>query len=88
MLRADGPWQLDFSPVHKEIARIVTGDAQAMQMGCWAMSIDKETISAPVQLKNADCHACGWVGTAEVHFKIEGHEAVPVTAKFKPEKDQ
>ena len=84
VLRADGPWLLDFAPVRKAIARIVPANAQAPQIGCWAMSIEKETISAPVQEKNAECHACGWMGYAEVTFRIEGHSAVPVTAKFEP----
>ncbi len=82
VLRQDGPWLLDFTPVRNAIARVVPANAAAMQMGCWAMSIEKQTISAPVQEKNADCHACGWLGHADVKFKIERHQAVPVTVKF------
>jgi hypothetical protein len=82
VLQPDGPWLLDFTPVRKEIAKISPPNAGAAQIGCWALNIEKLEVRTPVQDKSAECHACGWLGTAIVHFKIDGHSAVPVSSSF------
>lgn len=82
VLEPEGPWLLDFTPVHLEIAKLIPPDAIAPQMGCWALSMEEAEVKSLVQLKSAECHACGYVGTAVVHFKVEGHRAVPVSSHF------
>ena len=82
ILDAGMPWLLDFTAVHQEIERIIPPETAAPQMGCWALSIEKAEVRSPIQLKNAECHACGYIGTAVVRFKIEGHRAVPVSSSF------
>lgn len=84
VLRPDGPWLLDFSPVQKKIASISPPNARASQIGCWALSIEKLEVNAPIQDEGADCHACGWIGEAVVHFKIDNNHAVPVSSHFEP----
>jgi len=85
VLRRDGPWLLDFSPVRKTIASISPPNATAPQIGCWALSIEKLEVNAPVQKNDAKCHACEWLGTAIVDFRIETNRAVPVSSRFKAE---
>jgi len=82
VLQADGPWLLDFTAVHQEIARVIPRDATAPQTGCWALSIDNAEVRSAIQLKGAECRACGYVGTAFVHFKVKDHRAVPVSSSF------
>jgi hypothetical protein len=82
VLRPDGPWLLDFTAVHQEIDRVIPRDATAPQTGCWALSIDNAEVRSPIQLKGAECRACGYVGTAVVHFKVKDHGAVPVSSSF------
>lgn len=82
VLQPEGPWLLDFTAVHQEIERLIPRDATAPQTGCWALSIDKAEVRSPIQLKGAECHACGYIGTAVVNFKIDGHRAVPGIASF------
>lgn len=82
VLEPEGPWLLDFAAVHREIARLIPKDATAPQTGCWALSMEKTEVRSPIQLKNAECHACGYIGTAVVHFKVEAHRAVPVSSSF------
>ena len=81
-LDAEGPWLLDFTAIHEEIDKIIPPDATAPQIGCWALSIEKAEVKSPIQLNGAECHACGYIGTAVVHFKIEGHRVVPVSSSF------
>ena len=83
VLDAEGPWLLDFTAVHQDIERLIPPDAIVPQMDCWALSIEKAEVRSPVQLKNAECHACGYIGTAVVSFRIEGHRAVPLSSSFK-----
>lgn len=82
VLEPEGPWLLDFTAVHREIAKLIPQDAAAPQIGCWALSMEKAEVRSPIQLKNALCHACDYVGEAVVHFKVEGHRAVPVSSSF------
>ena len=82
VLEPAGPWLLDFTAVHLEIAKLIPPEATAPQMGCWALSMDEAEVRSPIQLKSAECHACGYLGTAVVHFKVEGHRAVPVSSSF------
>jgi hypothetical protein len=78
VLQPDAPWLLDLKPVHDEIGRVMPENSTAVQMGCWALSLDKGEVRSPIQDADAKCRACGLLGTAIVNFKIEGHRAVPV----------
>jgi hypothetical protein len=83
VLDAEGPWLLDFTAVHRDLEKLILPDAIVPQTGCWALSIQNGEVRSPVQLKNAECHACGYIGTAVVSFRIEGHSAVPLSSSFK-----
>lgn len=82
VLEPEGPWLLDFTDVYQEIAKLTPPDATATQTGCWALSMEKAEVRSPIQLKNAECRVCGYVGTAVVHFKVEGHRVLPVSPSF------
>jgi hypothetical protein len=85
VLQTDGPWLLDFTPVHEAISKLMPEHSVAMQMGCWALSLDKTEVRSPIQDAAAKCHVYGLLGTAVVDFKIDGHRAVPVKAFFQRE---
>ena len=80
-----GPWLLDFTAVDHAIQKLTPADATATQTRCWALSMEKLEVRSPVQRKDAECRACGWLGTAVVHFSIDGHRAVPVSSMFERE---
>lgn len=84
VLEPEGPSLLDFTDVYQEIAKLIPPDSAPLQIGCWALSMEKAEVRSPVQLKSSACHACGYVGTAVVHFQVEGHRAVPVSSSFDP----
>jgi hypothetical protein len=47
--------------------------------------IDKLLVSSPVRKKHPDCEACGDVGTATVHFRLDGNRAIPTSSSFVPD---
>lgn len=81
-----GPWLIDFDPVVKEIARRAPAGMVARQTGCYTLSMEKLQMGSPLQAKSATCNTCT-LGTLVVHFKIDGHTAVPVSSSFVAEKD-
>jgi hypothetical protein len=82
-LEPAGPSLIDFSAVQKEVEKVVPPDALALGKRCSGLAIDKLLLSSTVQRKNA-CHSCDYLGTAEVHFRLDGNRAVPVSSSFMP----
>lgn len=87
VLEPEGPWLLDFTTVAEEIAKLIPPDATAVQTGCWGLSMEKAEVRSPIQLKNAQCHACDYLGWVTVRFRLDGHRAVPVESRFEPGQD-
>jgi hypothetical protein len=84
ILEAAGPSLIDFTAVQKQVKKLVPSDAVALDTRCNALALDKLLVSSPVQKKNA-CHSCDYLGTAEVHFRLDGNQAIPVSSSFVPE---
>lgn len=86
ILESAGPSLIDFSAVQKEVEKVIPRDAVAMETRCDALLMDKLLVTSPVQEKNNVCHSCGYLGTAEVHFRLDGNRAIPVSSLFVPDK--
>jgi len=84
VLEPAGPQLIDFSAVHAELKRVVPPDAAPDDRGCDALAMDKLLVSSPVRSKHPDCETCGYVGTATVHFRLDGNRAIPVSSSFVP----
>lgn len=82
VLEPEGPWLLNFAAVDEEIAKLIPPDATAVQTGCWALSMENAEVRTPIQLKNARCHACDYLGWVTVRFRLDGHRAVPLSSSF------
>jgi len=79
---AGGPTQLDFSAVWREIEEHIPADAR-YSWHCYALHLDRQTIESRVQSSDANCHACGGLGTVAVKFRLEGWHAKPVSVEFR-----
>src|SRR5258708_25347686 len=87
VLSSSGPQLIDFSAVDKEIAKLTPPDTSVRQNRCWALSMEKFEVSAPIQRYDTPCTRSN-LGSAVVHFKLDGHRAVPVSSfvvPYKPE---
>lgn len=79
----EGPRLIDFSAVDNEIKRLTPPNALSRETRCWALSMQKLEVRAAIQEKDAPCTRCD-LGTAVVHFRLDGHRAIPVSSSFEP----
>lgn len=79
----DGPRLIDLSAVDNEIKRLTPPDALCRESRCWALSMENLEVRAAIQQKDARCTRCD-LGTAVVHFRLDGHRAIPVSSSFEP----
>lgn len=85
VLQAAGPLLIDFSAVQKELERVIPSDAVALDTRCDALAMDRLVVRSSVQRRNPECRACDHLGTAEVHFRLDGNRAIPVSSSFVPQ---
>ena len=86
-LEASGPALIDFSAVQKQIQKVIPPDAVALEVRCDGLAMDKLLVSSPVLKKNASSSRDS-LGKVEVHFKLDGDRAIPVSSSFMPEEAQ
>jgi hypothetical protein len=82
-----GPHPVDFSPVYKAIGN-QTPKNSTFTTGCWTIDLDKREIHTGVQKIDAECHACGQLGTATADFEMIHGVANPTKVEFSPDSDQ
>jgi len=80
---SSGAHQIDFSPVRSAMADRVPPGAK-FRTGCTNLDIGREEIGAAVQKRDAECHACGWIGELTAHFRLHGAVAEPGAISFRP----
>lgn len=80
VLDHDGPWLIDFSAVNKEMKKLIPLNATVVP-SCPSLANGEFKMSNWIK---GDCGACN-LGTADVRFRLDGHRAVPVESRFKPE---
>lgn len=85
VMQAAGPSLIDFSAVQKEVEKVIPSDAVALDTRCDALAMDRLVVSSPVQRRNPECRACDHLGAAEVHFRLDGNRATPVSSSFVPQ---
>jgi len=78
---AAGPHPVDFGPVYKAIGEKTPKDS-TYTVGCWTIDLDQHQIHTNVQKIDADCHACGQLGTATASFEIVHGVAKPTKVDF------
>jgi hypothetical protein len=79
---AGGPTPLDFSAVWREIEKRIP-DGAKYTTHCHALHLEQQTIESSVQSPDAECHACGRLGTVAVKFRLEGWHVEPVSVDFR-----
>lgn len=79
-----GVHAVDFSPLKQAISRAIPPNS-TYTSNCWALHPEKEELQSWVQRADAECHACGGLGTVYAHYKIQRGVAIPVSVRFVPE---
>jgi hypothetical protein len=79
-----GPHALDFSPLEAAIRAGVPANT-TMQVSCANLNLDAQEVRSGVQRTDAECHACGWIGSVIAKFRLDGATAIPVSITFQPD---
>lgn len=79
----EGPHAVDFSPLERAVGKAIP-PGSTFYPNCWSLHPDQTLLRSGVQQSHASCHACGWNGTVEAHYRIEGGSALPVSVEYKP----
>ena len=79
-----GVHAVDFSPLKQAIGRAIPPNS-TYTSNCWALHPEKADLQSWVQKADAECHACGGLGTIYAQYKIERGAAIPVSVRFEPE---
>ena len=79
-----GAHPVDFSPLERAI-RAVLPKNSTYTSHCWALHPEKAELQSWVQRADAECHACGGLGTVYARYRIERGAAIPVSVRFEPE---
>lgn len=80
----NGPRLIDFSAIDKAYKRLIPQDAILVEPRCGAIDLKELTLRSIVQRVKAECHACDYLGWVTVHFRLDGHRAIPVSSSFEP----
>jgi hypothetical protein len=78
---SSGARKIDFSALEPAIRARVPPETR-FRMNCYALSLGDQLVHAPVQRANAECSACGWIGYASAHFRLEGARAIPTEVEY------
>lgn len=76
-----GPHPVSFDPVYKAIGERTPKDS-TFAVGCWTIDLDQHQIHTNVQKINAECRACGQLGTATADFEVVHGVAKPTKVEF------
>jgi hypothetical protein len=79
-----GVHSVDFSPLEQAIRAVVPKNS-TYATHCWALHPEKAELQSWVQRADAECHACGGLGTVYARYKIERGAATPISVRFEPE---
>jgi len=83
VLEADGPRPIDFSAVGKGVAQITPPDSHCTNPRC-GLDMKGLELRSLMQRKNAECHACEYLGWVTARFRLDGYRAIPVSSRFEP----
>jgi len=81
LVNSSGAREIDFSALERAIRARVPPET-TFTTRCYALSLDGQLVHAPVQRANAECHACGWIGYANAHFRLKGARAIPTDVAY------
>jgi hypothetical protein len=79
-----GAHAVDFSPLKQAISRALPHNGTDAS-GCWGLLSEKAELQFWVQRADAECHACGGLGTIYAQYKIQRGVAIPISVRFEPE---
>ena len=83
LIDSSGPHRIDFSDVKAAIKKVVPPNTIFLGE-CADIHLEEQLIRAAVQKVGAECHACGWVGIAFAHFRLDRTRAIPTDVEFVP----
>jgi hypothetical protein len=84
LVDSSGAREIDFSALEPAIRARVPPETRFIT-SCYALSLGDQLVHAPVQRANAECNACGWIGHANAHFRLEGARAIPTDVEYIPD---
>lgn len=79
-----GAHAVDFSPLEQAIGRVLPRNS-TYTSNCWALHPKEQELQSWVRRTDAECHACGGLGTIYAHYKIQRGAAIPVSVRFEPQ---
>lgn len=82
-----GAHEVDFSPLDKSIANALPPNS-TNPMSCRALASQNAELQIGVQLIDAKCHACDWIGEIHATYRIKQGAAIPVSVHFVPTPNQ
>jgi hypothetical protein len=84
LVDASGARELDFSALEPAMRARVPSNT-VFSAACYALSLADQFVHAGVQRADAECHACGWIGFVNAHFRLEGARAIPTDVEYIPD---
>ena len=78
-----GPHGLDFSRLNAAMGKGVPANTTFL-MSCSVLNLETQEVNTWAQKSDAKCHACDFVGTLTVRFRLDGSTVVPVEVRFQP----
>jgi hypothetical protein len=78
---------VDFTKLEDTIRRSIPKEGTYTPR-CWALHPAEAYLESWVQRLDANCHACGGLGTVHARYRIQSGVANPVSVRFEAEAEQ
>jgi hypothetical protein len=83
LVDASGARMIDFSALEAAI-RARVPPRTTFGIHCYALSLADQSVHTGIQRADAECRTCGYIGTANAHFRLEGARAIPTDVEYIP----
>lgn len=82
-----GAHPVDFTKLEDAIRRAIPKEATYTSR-CWALHPAEAYWESWVQRLDAECHACGGLGTVRASYRIQNGVAIPISVRFEAETER
>jgi hypothetical protein len=84
LVDSSGARMIDFSALVAAI-RARVPPATTFTTHCYALSLEDQSVHTGIQRADAECRICGYIGKADVHFRLDGARAIPTYVEYIPD---
>jgi hypothetical protein len=84
LVDSSGARMIDFSALVAAI-RARVPPASTFTTHCYALSLEDQSVHTGIQRADAECRTCGYIGKADVHFRLDGARAIPTYVEYIPD---